>query len=358
MTLISKLISGNEYLYYQDNVKNGGKNKVISTFIGRKNLGGQELINAKGKALLKHMVDVYRAASLIQKAPYHSVRSKIDNDELEFIKFLNQVAVKSLSINQVQEFEQEIFVRYVHGTTSIEGNSLSLGETESILIDDLTPQNKPVNEVIEIHNYIMAKAFLDGYKGDINTKLIKKVHKIIMNNILENGKPIETGKFRTAIRGIRGVKHSKPEDIESHVEELNEWYEMSINSNLHPIEIASVYHHRFEQIHPFFDGNGRVGRAILDFILKRHGFPTIYITKKERSTYLNALSEGDYGNHEPIISFILGRIKWTFIKLFLKTDIYKLMQTDKFAEFARAITDDDVMKKTLEALKEIEEDED
>jgi Fic family protein len=120
------------------------------------------------------------------------------------------------------------------------------------------------------------------------------------------------------------------------------------------IEIASVYHHRFEQIHPFHDGNGRVGRALLDLILKKNDFPTIYITRNERSSYLNALREGDFGNYEPLINLVIERIFWTFSKLFVKTELYKVIQSRQFKEVYTSVSDSETYQTVLEQLKNIE----
>jgi Fic family protein len=358
MTLITKRISGIEYLYYQDNVKLDKKNKVVSTFIGRRDLEGPDLKKAKIEALFRHMTNIYKVASLIENVPYHSERVPIDNSTFEYIKLCYTIMTKSMLPQEIQEFEQDIFVRYVHGSTSIEGNTLSVGETYSVLIYNLTPKNKPVNEVVEVRNYKKAKDYLDAYNGNINTTLIKTIHKIIMNNVLENGQKIEIGKFRATPRGIRGVKHSRPGMIASHIQELNEWYENSIKNNVHPIEIASIYHHRFEQIHPFYDGNGRVGRALLDLILKKNGFPTIYITKNERSLYLNALHEGDFGNYEPLIKLVIERILWTFSKLFVKTELYKMLQSRQLEELYTIFSDSETYQTILEQLKNLEKSED
>lgn len=228
-----------------------------------------------------------------------------------------------------------------------------------MLIDNLTPQYKGVDEVISIHNYKLAKHYLDGYNGNINLTLIKRIHKILMNNVEENGIQIEAGKFRTSrARGIPGVRHPKPEEIELELRNLNEWYEDSVQKNLHPIEIASVYHHRFERIHPFFEGNGRVGRSLLDLMFKRNGFPSIYITKKERDSYLNALQNGDYENYEPLIKFIAERILWTLTRVFLKSVLYEFIKSEEFRCFFGTYTETEMYQTFMQQLKIIEESED
>jgi len=68
-------------------------------------------------------------------------------------------------------------------------------------------------------------------------------------------------------------------------------------------------HHGFESIHPFRDGNGRVGRLILNFILRKNGFPLIDIKYKDRESYYDALSKADEGNLKPLTDLIIKYIK-------------------------------------------------
>lgn len=82
-----------------------------------------------------------------------------------------------------------------------------------------------------------------------------------------------------------------------------------------------------------------MGRALLDLILKKNDFPTIYITRNERSSYLNALREGDFGNYEPLINLVIERIFWTFSKLFVKTELYKVIQSRQFKEVYTSVSD-------------------
>jgi Fic family protein len=180
-----------------------------------------------------------------------------------------------------------------------------------------------------------------------------------MNNVLdENDNLVQIGKYRNTLRGIRGVKHSRPDQIKQDIIDLNKWYDDKTRSKLQPLEIAAIYHHRFEQIHPFHDGNGRVGRALLDLILKRNGFPPIYITRKERSVYLSALQEADYSNFQPLVDLLIARMVWTFNKLLIKTDIYSKIKSEEFGRLFGKLVDNDLYKMYMQEMKIVEEPED
>jgi Fic family protein len=85
-----------------------------------------------------------------------------------------------------------------------------------------------------------------------------------------------------------------------------------------------VFHQKFEEIHPFQDGNGRTGREILNLMLERQGFPPAYITPAERSRYLDALEAGNGLDYTPLIDFIIDRMNATLMYLFSKTSLYRM----------------------------------
>jgi hypothetical protein len=132
-----------------------------------------------------------------------------------------------------------------------------------------------------------------------------------------------------------------------------------IISNLSKVLIKSPNGHKIIWcVHPFHEGNGRVGRALLDLMLKRNRFPPIYITKKERSIYLNALGEGDYENYEPLIKFIVDRILWTLTRVFLKSVLYTFIKSEEFRCFFGTYTETEMYQTFMQKLKIIEGDED
>ena len=130
---------------------------------------------------------------------------------------------------------------------------------------------------------------MKDYHGEITEKFIKKLHILIMTNLREG----PGGKFRTTDRGIPGVNHPPWGEVPERLEELLQWYNDKKESNLHPLELASRFHQGFEEIHPFHDGNGRTGRAILDYMLRSNDYPTIYIPTKQQHHYHIALRMGN-----------------------------------------------------------------
>jgi Fic family protein len=89
-----------------------------------------------------------------------------------------------------------------------------------------------------------------------------------------------------------------------------------------------IFHQKFEEIHPFEDGNGRVGREILNFMLRQHKFPEIYITPGQSSQYYSALEEGNAQNYVPLLDFIMNRIIGTIQYLYSKTSFVNFVKSD------------------------------
>jgi Fic family protein len=168
-----------------------------------------------------------------------------------------------------------------------------------------------------------------------------------------DGRPINAGEYRTSSAKITGIWF-KPVDSELISERLHYAladYHDGQKRNVHPVELASIFHQKFEEIHPFQEGNGRTGREILNYMLRRNGFPQIYITSKQRSEYLNALEEGNESNNVPLIDFIITRINATLAYLTSKNSILKIIKSDQYKNFFFQIGDESVYNKWIKRVE-------
>ena len=147
------------------------------------------------------------------------------------------------------------------------------------------------------------------------------------------------------------------DDIQRDISKLLNEYEDLTESNVHPVNCFAIFHHRFEQIHPFRDGNGRTGRTILDYILKQHDFPPVYIPPKERTVYLDALGEaGLVQNYTPLVDFItnwMGMTMWYYMAKSpsMRKFMYSLEAKDLFVVRLHA---GDVYEKMITTMKHFE----
>jgi fido (protein-threonine AMPylation protein) len=356
MTLVKKNINGTEYLYIQDKVPNS--ERVITTYVGRADLIGDELFEAKSKASTTHMGELLEASGILNLPVYHfeNTPKPLIGDEKfwELIRFSCEHMMKVVSSSDFQDLEKTIFIKYVQGTTAIEGNTFNERETERLLLNNLTTANKTVDETLEIANYNEAREFLKTYTGDVTENLIKRIHALLMRGLkTSSGRPIKGGEYRTTPVFIIGGSYTPPppEQVSDHMEyALHEYYE-GVKRKVHLVELAALFHLKFEQIHPFPDGNGRVGREVLNFMLNRSGYPQIYIPYSERSNYLSSLQTGDEGNSTPIVEFVLSRILGTAIFIMSRTTIFNELTSEEFGKFFAGILDEDTYKTFSEALR-------
>jgi fido (protein-threonine AMPylation protein) len=237
--------------------------------------------------------------------------------EIEQLRFLYNSYTGALNKTELDVYLENSEVVYIHGTTAIEGNTLTISDTRKLLNEDIIPDKKELREIHEVKNYKKVQLYREKHKGKINLAFIRKLHSLVMDNI-----DYETaGVFRKAdnifIYG-RDIIPTPVDLIEDELQEsINVFYE-NIKNKKNPFEQAILFHYGFEKIHPFTDGNGRTGREILNFLLEKEGYPRLIILKESRKDYLSALERGDENKHIEMVN--------TFAKLAL--DFYSPMLAD------------------------------
>jgi Fic family protein len=113
----------------------------------------------------------------------------------------------------------------------------------------------------------------------------------------------------------------------------------------------AIFHFEFERIHPFRDGNGRTGRAILDYMLRINGYPPIYIPTNERENCLKALTECSFNsNYTPLIDFIIDRMSATYTYLLAKSPMRNIVKSDEYRNFFSTEFDLEIYDKTIQRV--------
>jgi len=203
----------------------------------------------------------------------------IDNLKLNYNNYIDK-----LTEHDFIQFEDATITSFTYNTNAIEGSTLSLNETGIILNENITPPGKDLREVYGALNIKEGYYYMKKMK-DITQNNIKKIHHIVMKNILN----IELGEYRSVPVRIIGsnVKPPFPIDVSDEMKKFIEWYHK--NKNLHPFELACLLHIKFEKIHPFRDGNGRVGRLIMNFVLLKNKYPILDIKISKKLDYYKTL---------------------------------------------------------------------
>jgi Fic family protein len=199
-------------------------------------------------------------------------------------------------------------VKFTYDTNRIEGSSLTYRETANLLERGLSPRSRPVGDIkeAEAHNRVLREVL--EYDRDLTLQIILHWHK----QLFAETKPAYAGKIRAHQVWISGSRFTPPSPAEVYplLREFFRWYARTKGSS-HPVELAAAVHLRFVTIHPFYDGNGRVSRLLMNFVLKKHGFPLLDIPYGDRMSYYNALERSQAKNTDMVF------VQW-FIKRYLR----------------------------------------
>jgi Fic family protein len=170
----------------------------------------------------------------------------------------------------------------VYNSNAIENSKLTLTDTEKILATGNITRNTNIREVFETVNLAkVTKLILDNPNQILNTQLILHYHKLLMNNIDE----LNAGRFRNNNEWVRIGNHlgANPKFVHTLVEETILNY--NDNKTLHFLDNIALFHAEFETIHPFCDGNGRIGRVLINQQLLHLNLPPIIVQNKTKSTH-------------------------------------------------------------------------
>lgn len=302
-----KTIGGRKYRYAVKSIRlPDGSIKKLYRLIGTKKPDGRELSN--------YFIDKERVANIkyaLSKFKTGSIFTEDEIAKIESIRTDYRQLLKNLSKADLKDIFDRFTVNFTYDSNAIEGNSLTLKDVSIILFEKTAIKGKDLREIYETRNSRQVVDMLLKKKFDITHEDIIKMHKILMRDIDER-----TG-YKVLPNFIVGrmIETAPPEKVRKEMEKLIEIYASSLG-RLHPLEIAAIVHGRFERIHPFSDGNGRVGRFLINTILVNSGYPPLIIRKTQRESYINALAAFDNGYEDKLKRLILEKYKDTFRRFF------------------------------------------
>lgn len=211
------------------------------------------------------------------------IRDRINSLSEEYRKLAikHKEAIKELTISELPEM--------VYNSNAIENSTLTLEDTEDILIHNQIRTDHEVREIYEAKNLASAIEYLmDNPEKEISVELILKLHKTLLTNICDE----IAGRFRSGKEWVRVGIHigANPEFVNGFMYELVEKY--NSDTDKHFLDKITYFHAEFENIHPFGDGNGRIGRLLTNEQLDLLGLPPIIIPNKSKfNEYYPALNE-------------------------------------------------------------------
>ena len=309
----TRTVKGKNYVYVCATASFKGEKKSFEKLVGRK---------GTDESLLADRIEFYSDLMSL-KADLYKVYLEIKATKLNyldqrcaiFLVLLPSFYRKYLSNlypSELEKYKNNFDVRYIHNTNAIEGNTISLKETAMMLDHNLSPRSKKLREIHEIENFVKVLNYVRKYDKKIDKKFMLKLHELITRNIDDN----TAGNFRRISIGISGSKWEPVPaiSVEEELDRLLEWYRGEAN-DINPFELAGIFNHRFLQIHPFVDGNGRVARELFNVILQRAGFPPIIVPMKRRDDYMDYLEKADEGDIRPLLRFYFQLLVVDYIKV-------------------------------------------
>ena len=304
---IEKRKSGEKTKYYlAHSFREGNKIHKIRKLLGS-DLTKEVLEERKKKTekLILEEIEKYK----IIKDPLENELSK---EEVQFVERLEKKA--NLKVIHISEKNWELFSElFTYNTNAIEGSQLSNTEVKEILKKNTWPKEKSKEDVAEAYGVDEAIKYIRETKEHISLDLIKELHKIVFKNSKHFAGEFRKPGEEVVVMGREGVVHEgAPQSrVIPLLNDLIKGYNQ--NKSRYPaLLLAAVVHNQFENIHPFRDGNGRVGRLLLNNILIKNNLPPVNIELKNRFEYYRTLQEYEKRkNIRPTIEFLLKEYKET-----------------------------------------------
>lgn len=199
---------------------------------------------------------------------------KISKTLENLLKEIDLLKTKLDSYRQYDSYRitQALELEYTFESNRIEGNTMTLRETDMVINEGLTISGKSMREHLEAINHQEAIGFIKDLMQrnvSLNERDLLSIHNLILRGII----PEDAGRYRKVQVMIKGSTHMPPQPfmVAKEMEDYFIWYETNKNK-LHPIILAAEMHERLVTIHPFIDGNGRTSRLIMNLILLQKGY--------------------------------------------------------------------------------------
>ena len=222
------------------------------------------------------------------------------------LKEYRATVIDRFNVEDLKEYNEILFSAH---SCAIEGNTFSVDDTRALKEKGLgmIPQGKTLFEAFEILDHFNAYEFLMGQTDQpLTEQLVKETHRILTQHTLTyRYKDAVPGEYTNTDMGAGDTIFGDHEKLIARVPKLMEATQKAIEElPVHPVEIAAQFHKHFIFLHPFRDGNGRLGRLLSNFILVKMDQPMILIEKQDREKYIGALKAcRDEHNLAPIVDF-------------------------------------------------------
>lgn len=253
-----------------------------------------------------------KAMSLAEEQIKYNVSFVRKSISKNLLNLLNEIDDLKKKLDTFREFDsfriaQALELEYTFESNRIEGNTLTLRETDLVINEGLTISGKSMREHLEAINHVEAIGYIKQLMErnfPFNERELLSVHNLILRGII----PEDAGRYRRVQVMIKGSSHMPPQPfiVPKEMEDYFIWYNEN-KGKLHPVILAAEMHERLVTIHPFIDGNGRTSRLVMNLILLQNGYVIANIKGDydSRMNYYQALETAQtLGNKEDFLLFI------------------------------------------------------
>ncbi len=290
-------VGGNFYYKLVHSLRKGKKITHRTKYLGK---------NLPGKEELKQMEEEFLTEL---RAERHKYLSREDVEKIEHKKGRYNEEIDKLSPLEEEERLREFVIRFTYDSSKLSGVRVTLRQTSLILREGIIPHGfKNLRTVKELENHEKGIMIITKYKGALDGQFIKKLHKILFTGVDDT----IAGKLRNELKRnikIAGTSYVPPnwENLSQELENFLKWYQAE-NRRLHPLELAALVHLKLISLQPFVDGNSRLSRLLMNWVLWKKGYPPVDIPIEELENYYNVLDKYQIEkNEEPFVDYIKKR---------------------------------------------------
>jgi len=287
VSIKKKNMNGNTYYYLEHSFRKNGKIDKKEKYLG------STLPKNIDQVKEEFLREFYQETWFI----------RFDTIKEQFIKEKRNIP-PSMKKKETEQFA----TAFTYNTNRIEGSTITLRETADLLERGISPSQRPLEDIKETEAHKEVFNGMLNYKKEMTLPTVLYWHK----QLFQYTKPDAAGKIRTYQVGISGSRFKPPYLIELDflLREFFDWFRKN-KDMLHPVHLAGLVHLKFVTIHPFGDGNGRISRLLMNYVLNKNGYPMLIIPYSQRMSYYTALERSQLKKDESV--FIL----W-FFKRYLK----------------------------------------
>ena len=229
-------------------------------------------------------------------------------------------AMRPLPVEALKKIEDALDIEYTYESNRIEGNTLTLQETELVINEGVTISGKSMREHLEAINHAEAIDYIKDFAKkeiEISDRTIKEIHAIVLHGINREN----AGRYRTVPVMISGSRHMPPQPylIEKQMEDFMIKFREMETGKVHPVLTAAYLHDELARIHPFIDGNGRTARLLMNLYLLRNGYMIVNIKGNgdTKIAYYRALEASHVERHPEDFQMLVAKAAKSSLERYL-----------------------------------------